>query len=247
MWWVNQFLSLVHWQDAKFAFLIIASETQKEDLSTSKDLNLQYSCSSCFIDSFSVNYVYHCFRIAVLCLSKKFYHLKQLVGNDGVEPSWRHYQCPIIDRYMNCHWKVKMHAIARLYWFRTNVSSIAASALTTKLNVRKVDTVMLFAVMHLWMAEQAGLAPAGDLTTPQRLSKPRSYGFLSTAPDIVPKSVGANHEWGYKVGREDPIRTDGWLITTTEVQAQRNRPLCHFSNKQDTITCSVEQDWNRTN
>lgn len=32
------------------------------------------------------------------------------------------------------------------------------------------------------LAEQAGLAPAGDLTTPQRLSKPRSYGFLSTAP-----------------------------------------------------------------
>ena len=44
------------------------------------------------------------------------------------------------------------------------------------------------------MAEQAGLAPAGDLTTPQRLSKPRSYGFLSTAPDIVPKFVEWNHE-----------------------------------------------------
>ena len=43
----------------------------------------------------------------------------------------------------------KMHAIARLYWIRTNVSSIAASALTTKLNARKVDTIMLFAVMHL--------------------------------------------------------------------------------------------------
>lgn len=45
--------------------------------------------------------------------------------------------------------KIKMHAIARLYWIRTNVSSIAASALTTKLNARKVDTIMLFAVMHL--------------------------------------------------------------------------------------------------
>ena len=33
-----------------------------------------------------------------------------------------------------------MHAIARLYWIRTNVSSIAASALTTKLNARMVDT-----------------------------------------------------------------------------------------------------------
>lgn len=32
------------------------------------------------------------------------------------------------------------------------------------------------------LAEQAGLAPAEDLATPQRLSKPRSYGFLSTAP-----------------------------------------------------------------
>ena len=42
-----------------------------------------------------------------------------------------------------------MHAIARLYWIRTNVSSIAASALTTKLNARKVDTIILFAVMHL--------------------------------------------------------------------------------------------------
>ena len=44
------------------------------------------------------------------------------------------------------------------------------------------------------MAEQAGLAPAGDLTTPQRLSKPRSYGFLSTAPDIIPKFIEWNHE-----------------------------------------------------
>ena len=140
---------LMHCQDTKFAFLIIASETQKEDLNSSQGLNLHYGCSNRFIDSFSVNYVYHCFRIAVLCLSKKFYNLRQLVGNDGVEPSWGHYQCPIIDRYMNCHWKVKMHAIARLYWIRTNVSSIAASALTTKLNARKVDTIMLFAVMHL--------------------------------------------------------------------------------------------------
>ena len=32
-----------------------------------------------------------------------------------------------------------MHAVARLYWIRTNVSSIAASALTTKLNARMVD------------------------------------------------------------------------------------------------------------
>ena len=104
----------VHCQDTKFAFLIIASETQKEDLNSSQGLNLHYGCSNRFIDSFSVNYVYHCFRIAVLCLSKKFYNLRQLVGNDGVEPSWGHYQCPIIDRYMNCHWKVKMHAIARL-------------------------------------------------------------------------------------------------------------------------------------
>ena len=45
--------------------------------------------------------------------------------------------------------KIKMHAIARLYWTRTNVSSIAASALATKLNARKVDTIILFAVMHL--------------------------------------------------------------------------------------------------
>lgn len=44
---------------------------------------------------------------------------------------------------------VKMHAIARLYWIRTNVSSIAASALTTKLIARMVDNIMLFAVMHL--------------------------------------------------------------------------------------------------
>ena len=36
--------------------------------------------------------------------------------------------------------KDKMHAIARLYWIRTNVSSIAASALATKLNARMVDT-----------------------------------------------------------------------------------------------------------
>ena len=33
-----------------------------------------------------------------------------------------------------------MHAIARLNWIRTNVSSIAASALTTKLNAQIVDT-----------------------------------------------------------------------------------------------------------
>ena len=58
---------------------------------------------------------------------------------------------------------------------------------------------------------------------------------------IVPKSVGTNHEWGYKIGREDPIRTDGWLITTAEFQAQCNRPLCHFSNNQDTITCSMSK------
>ena len=35
---------------------------------------------------------------------------------------------------------VKMHAINAIYWIRTNVSSIAASALTTKLNARMVDT-----------------------------------------------------------------------------------------------------------
>ena len=34
----------------------------------------------------------------------------------------------------------KMHAINAIYWIRTNVSSIAASALTTKLNARMVDT-----------------------------------------------------------------------------------------------------------
>ena len=33
----------------------------------------------------------------------------------------------------------KMHAINAIYWIRTNVSSIAASALTTKLNARMVD------------------------------------------------------------------------------------------------------------
>ena len=36
--------------------------------------------------------------------------------------------------------KIKMHAINAIYWIRTNVSSIAASALTTKLNARMVDT-----------------------------------------------------------------------------------------------------------
>ena len=36
--------------------------------------------------------------------------------------------------------KDKMHAINAIYWIRTNVSSIAASALTTKLNARMVDT-----------------------------------------------------------------------------------------------------------
>ena len=35
--------------------------------------------------------------------------------------------------------KIKMHAINAIYWIRTNVSSIAASALTTKLNARMVD------------------------------------------------------------------------------------------------------------
>ena len=35
-----------------------------------------------------------------------------------------------------------MHAIARLYWIRTNVSSIAASALTTKLIARMVDNII---------------------------------------------------------------------------------------------------------
>ena len=38
--------------------------------------------------------------------------------------------------------KDKMHAIARLYWIRTNVSSIAASALTTKLIARMVDNII---------------------------------------------------------------------------------------------------------
>ena len=33
----------------------------------------------------------------------------------------------------------KMHAINAIYWIRTNVSSIAANALTTKLNARMVD------------------------------------------------------------------------------------------------------------
>ena len=56
--------------------------------------------------------------------------------------------------------KDKMHAIARLYWIRTNVSSIAASALATKLIARMVDNIMLFAVMHLWMAERTRLARA---------------------------------------------------------------------------------------
>ena len=55
-----------------------------------------------------------------------------------------------------------MHAINRLYWIRTNVSSIAASALTTKLNARKVDTIMLFAVMHLCVAEIPRLELGSD-------------------------------------------------------------------------------------
>ena len=45
--------------------------------------------------------------------------------------------------------KSKMHAIARLYWIRTNVSSIAASALTSKLNAQNGGHDLLFAVMHL--------------------------------------------------------------------------------------------------
>lgn len=53
----------------------------------------------------------------------------ELIGNN------RHVS---ITSHVELH-KDKMHAINAIYWIRTNVSSIAASALTTKLNARMVD------------------------------------------------------------------------------------------------------------
>ena len=75
--------------------------------------------------------------------------LGSLVGTDVVETSLPRYQHGVITVIRSACKKVKMHANTRLYWIRTNVSSIAASALATKLNARKVDTIILFAVMHL--------------------------------------------------------------------------------------------------
>ena len=72
-----------------------------------------------------------------------------MVGTDVVETSLLRYQHRVITVIRSAYEKTKMHAIARLYWIRTNVSSIAASALTTKLNARNGGHDMLFAVMHL--------------------------------------------------------------------------------------------------
>ena len=95
---------------------------------------------------------------------------------------------------MNCHWKVKMHANTRLYWIRTNVSSIAASALATKLNVQMADTIMLFAVMHLWMAEIPRLELGSDfhrdglairfLTNSEQISRNHFFANPSFSPSI---------------------------------------------------------------
>ena len=49
------------------------------------------------------------------------------------------YQTTVLHQLHHSPIKNKMHAINAIYWIRTNVSSIAASALTTKLNARMVD------------------------------------------------------------------------------------------------------------
>ena len=75
--------------------------------------------------------------------------LGSLVGTDVVETSLPRYQHGVITVIRSACEKAKMHANTRLYWIRTNVSSIAASALATKLIALKVDNIMMFAVMHL--------------------------------------------------------------------------------------------------
>ena len=75
--------------------------------------------------------------------------LGSLVGTDVVETSLPRYQHGVITVIRSACKKAKMQAMARLYWIRTDVSSIAASALATKLIALKVDNIMLFAVMHL--------------------------------------------------------------------------------------------------
>ena len=55
-------------------------------------------------------------------------------------PASRHSNGQLLGLTMSGMEIVKMHAINAIYWIRTNVSSIAASALTTKLNAQMVDT-----------------------------------------------------------------------------------------------------------
>lgn len=91
-----------------------------------------------------------------------------------------------------------MHVIARLYWIRTNVSSIAASALTTKLNARNGGHDLLFAVMHLWMAEIPRLELRSDfhrdglairfLTNSEQISRNH---FLQILPFLHPFGIGS--------------------------------------------------------
>ena len=67
-----------------------------------------------------------------------------MVGEVGLEPttdfSWKRIRLLCYTNFTTLQLKNKMHAINAIYWIRTNVSSIAASALTTKLNVQIVDT-----------------------------------------------------------------------------------------------------------
>ena len=99
------------------------------------------------------------------------------------------------------------------------------------------------------MAERAGYDPADAVADATGVRNRRDYSISAIAPRNLAEKVGFAptsrifHDWyvstvlpsarlgdfSIEIGREDPIRTDGRLITVAEVQAQCNRPLCHFS------------------
>ena len=72
-------------------------------------------------------------KINFCCLCRKW--LEQTDSNCRMHV----YQTYVFTVFTTLQLKNKMHAINAIYWIRTNVSSIAASALTTKLNARMVD------------------------------------------------------------------------------------------------------------
>lgn len=121
----------MHCQDTKFAFLIIASEIQKRRLEHFEGFEPSSRQLTRVIGFIFSELCLPLFLGLQYCVfQEKYIILDILVGDDVVETSLPRYQHGVITVIRIAYYKNKMHANIRLYWIRTNVSSIAASALT---------------------------------------------------------------------------------------------------------------------